>query len=57
MVPTNATSDIYPVCGGGDSFRQSLCYPLLVNCYIKYLCEVRNPTKNGDICLLLLSVC
>lgn len=50
-------SDIYPVCVGGASFRRSLCYPLLVNSYVKYLCEVRNPMKNRAICILLLSVC
>lgn len=58
MAPANATSVTFTLCvGGGASFRRSLCYPLLVNSYVKYLCEVRNPMKNRAICILLLSVC
>lgn len=47
-------SDIYPVCWG--ILLETAC-AICFNCCVKYLCEVRNPMTNRDICMLLLSVC
>lgn len=59
MAPVNATSVTFTlcVCVWGDSLRRSWCYLLPVNCYVKYLCEVRSPMKNGIIWVLLRRVC